>query len=175
MTASPPVTLVLGGMRSGKSEFAERLVEAQGRGLYIATAEVLDGEMAERVRRHRERRGEAWTTVEEPLNLSGALAEHTVAGRTVLVDCLTLWLSNLMAAGRDVGAETETLIAAFPGLAAPVVLVSNEVGSGIIPENALARAFADAAGRLNQRVAAAAGRVVLVSAGLPLVLKEAAP
>ncbi len=175
MTVLPPVTLILGGMRSGKSGFAEGLVEAQGRGLYIATAEVLDGEMAERVRRHRERRGDAWTTVEEPLDLSVALAEHTVAGRAVLVDCLTLWLSNIMAAGRDVRAETETLIAAFPGLPAPVVLVSNEVGQGIVPENALARAFADAAGRLNQRVAAAAGRVVLVSAGLPLVLKEAAP
>jgi adenosylcobinamide kinase / adenosylcobinamide-phosphate guanylyltransferase len=175
MTALPAVTLVLGGMRSGKSEYAEHLIEAHGPGLYVATAEILDTEMAERVRRHRERRGSSWITVEEPLDLAVALGDHVVAGRAVLIDCLTLWLSNLLAAGRDPQAEAAALAAALAGLPAPVVLVSNEVGLGIVPDNALARAFADAAGRLNQAMAATADQVVLVSAGLPLVLKDSGP
>ena len=175
MTSLVPVTLVLGAQRSGKSAYAEGLIEAEGPGLYLATAEILDEEMAERVRLHRQRRGAAWTTVEEPLDLTGALARHAVAGRPVLVDCLTLWLSNLMGAGRDVEAGTAALVAALAGLPAPVVLVSNEVGAGIVPDNELARAFVDAQGRLNQTLAAAAVRVVLVAAGLPLVLKDGTP
>jgi adenosylcobinamide kinase/adenosylcobinamide-phosphate guanylyltransferase len=168
----PPVTLVLGGARSGKSLYAEDLVAARGGGLYLATAEARDAEMADRIRRHRERRGNAWQTVEEPVDLVGILARDGSPDRPVLVECLTLWLSNLLEAGRDAGAEIEALVAALPGLAGPVVFVSNEVGLGIVPDNAPARAFMDAAGRLNQAVATAADRVVLVTAGLPTVLKN---
>jgi adenosylcobinamide kinase/adenosylcobinamide-phosphate guanylyltransferase len=164
-------TLVLGGARSGKSAHAERLVEAAGGGTYLATAEALDREMAERVAHHRARRGDLWRTVEEPLDLVGALQASAVAGRPVLVDCLTLWVSNLMFAERDLETETARLVAALPGLAGPVVLVSNEVGLGIVPDNALARRFRDAAGRLNQAVAAQCDRVLFIAAGLPLVLK----
>jgi adenosylcobinamide kinase/adenosylcobinamide-phosphate guanylyltransferase len=167
------VTLVLGGARSGKSRFAETLLaDHPGPRLYLATAEAGDGEMAERIRRHRERRGDAWLTVEEPLDLAGALGRHDRKDRAILVDCLTLWLSNLMAAGRDPGEATAALVAALPKLAAGVVLVSNEVGQGIVPDNELARAFRDHAGWLNQAAAAAADRVFLVTAGLPMLLKS---
>ncbi len=168
----PPVTLVLGGARSGKSAHAEALVTAAGAGLYLATAEARDAEMAARIRAHRERRGDAWTTVEEPLEVADALARHADPARTILLDCLTLWLSNLMEAGRDADAETDGFVAALAGLAGPVVVVSNEVGLGVVPDNAAARAFVDAAGRLNQAVAGAADRVVFMAAGLPTVLKE---
>ena len=167
----PPVTLVLGGQRSGKSALAERLIEAHGPGIYLATAEAGDPEMAERIRRHRERRGEDWTTVEEPLELTRALGRH--GDRAVLVDCLTLWLANLMAAGSDIDAETRALTGALAGLAQPVVLVSGEVGQGVIPPTPLGRRFADEAGALNQAVARAADRVVFVAAGLATVLKDA--
>ena len=167
-----PVTLVLGGARSGKSRYAEGLIEASRFSpVYIATAEAGDAEMRERILRHRERRGDRWRTLEVPLEVAAALAAEAGPGKAVLVDCLTLWLSNLMAAGRDVEAQTERLLgtlAAAPGM---VVLVSNEVGLGIVPENALARRFRDAAGRLNQSVAAQADQVVLVVAGLTLALK----
>ena len=168
----PPVTLVLGGARSGKSVYAEGLVEAHGPGLYVATAEAGDAEMAERIRRHKERRGNSWTTVEEPLDLAGALKSNAAADLAVLIDCLTLWLNNLMAAERDVDAEVADLLDAIGGLAAPVVLVTNEVGLGIVPDNEAARAFRDAAGRLNQAVAEAADRVVFIVAGTPLVFKD---
>jgi adenosylcobinamide kinase/adenosylcobinamide-phosphate guanylyltransferase len=176
------VTLVLGGARSGKSAHAEGLVESQpGPCLYLATAEAGDAEMAERIAAHRARRGGRWSTLEEPLDLAGALARGLPAGAgaatapagAVLVDCLTLWLSNLLAAGRDPAEEGRRLLESLPGVAAPVVFVSNEVGLGIVPMNALARRFRDEAGRLNQAVAAAADRVVFVAAGLPLVLKPA--
>lgn len=170
--ALAPVTLVLGGARSGKSAYAEALVEGAGGGIYLATAEAGDEEMAERIRLHRQRRGDAWTTVEEPLDLCGALARAAAPGRPILVDCLTLWLSNLMGAGRDAAAGTRALVAGLAGLAGPVVFVSNEVGLGLVPETPIGRAFRDHAGRLNQAVAAAADRVVFVAAGLPLVLKE---
>jgi len=167
----PPLTLVLGGARSGKSRYAESLIAARGARLYLATAEPGDAEMAARIAAHRARRGTGWTTVEAPLALVDALARHARADRPILVDCLTLWLSNLMLAGRDLEAEGRALVAALAGLAGPVVLVANEVGYGIVPDNALARRFRDAAGQLNQAVAAACQRVVLVAAGLPLVLK----
>lgn len=167
----PPLTLVLGGARSGKSAYAERLL-AGGPALYLATGQPGDAEMAERIRRHRERRGPAWATVEEPLELAAALDRHARPERPVLVDCLTLWLSNLLLAGRDLDAARAGLVQALPGLAGPVVLVSNEVGLGIVPDNALARRFRDEAGRLHQEVAAIARRVVFVSAGLPLMLKD---
>jgi adenosylcobinamide kinase / adenosylcobinamide-phosphate guanylyltransferase len=169
--ALPRLALVLGGARSGKSRYAETLVEAAGSGVYLATAAALDAEMAERIRRHRERRGKSWTTLEEPLEIARALTA-VAAGRPVLVDCLTLWLSNVIAAGRDVERETDALIDALAHRDAPVIAVANEVGLGIVPENALARLFRDHAGRLNQRVAARADRVVFMAAGLPLVLKE---
>jgi adenosylcobinamide kinase/adenosylcobinamide-phosphate guanylyltransferase len=167
------VTLVLGGARSGKSAYAERLIG--DRGLYLATAEAGDDEMAERILEHRRRRGMGWQTVEEPLDLADALERHAGADRPVLVDCLTLWLGNLLAAGRDPEAETQTLTGRLHTLPCPVVLVSNEVGLGIVPVTPLGRAFRDHAGRLNQRVAAAADRVIFVAAGLPLTLKDSAP
>ncbi len=169
----PPVTLVLGGARAGKSRYAEDLVERQpGPCIYVATAEAGDAEMAARIRAHRARRGGRWTTLEAPLDLVGALERASGPERAVLVDCLTLWLSNLMGAGRDVGAECQRLLAALPGLAGPVVFVSNEVGQGVVPDNALARAFVEHAGRLHQDLAAAADRVILVTAGLPRELKS---
>lgn len=168
--ALPRVTLVLGGARSGKSRHAEAMIErAGGGGIYLATAAVGDAEMAARVAAHRERRGPQWTTIEETLEIAARLRE---ASRPVLVDCLTLWLSNLMHAGRDPAAASEALLATLATMPAPAVLVANEVGLGIVPENALARAFRDHAGHLHQRVAAAADRVVLMAAGLPLVLKD---
>jgi adenosylcobinamide kinase/adenosylcobinamide-phosphate guanylyltransferase len=169
----PPVTLVLGGARSGKSAYAERLIGA--RGLYLATSEAGDAEMAERIRKHRERRGPGWETVEEPLDVAAALARNASADRPILVDCLTLWLSNLIATDRDVEAETRALTDRLSGLPMPVVLVSNELGLGIVPATPLGRAFRDHAGRLNQHIAAAADCVVFVAAGLPLTLKEPVP
>ena len=169
----PRVSLVLGGARSGKSGYAEALIEAAApMSLYIATAQPLDEEMAERIRRHQERRGTRWETMEEPLELPARLLAESRRERPILVDCLTLWLSNLLLASRDVDAASAALLEALPKLAGPIVLVANEVGLGIVPENALARAFRDHAGRLNQRIAAHADRVVFLAAGLPLVLKD---
>jgi adenosylcobinamide kinase/adenosylcobinamide-phosphate guanylyltransferase len=172
MADLPRVTFVLGGARSGKSRHAESLIEdAAAEALYLATAEPRDDEMKARIAAHRARRGARWTTREEPLAVAAALAASARPGRPVLVDCLTLWLANVMEAGRAVDAEIDAFVATLPDLAGPAVLVANEVGLGIVPENFLARAFRDHAGRLNQRVAACAGRVVFVAAGLPLVLK----
>ena len=180
------VTLVFGGARSGKSAHAERLALDAGKDVvYVATSRAGDGEMAARIEHHRERRPAAWTTIEEELGLAQVLRAQCAPQRFVLVDCLTLWLSNLMFCdGRaypDVGAielpqrfhdERAALLAALDeGLAGDVVLVSNEVGMGIVPWGAISRSFADEAGRLNQAVAARADRAVLVAAGLPLVLK----
>ncbi len=161
--------LVLGGARSGKSRYAEALAGQGGRSVtYIATAEEWDGEMAERIATHRVRRPAAWQTVDAPLDLGPAVA---AAEGIVLVDCLTLWLSNLMHAGRDVAAETEAFLAAVAGRADATVAVSNEVGEGIVPGTALGRAFRDRQGVLNQRAAAAASVVVKMVAGLPVVVK----
>ena len=170
------IELVIGGARSGKTRYA--LARAESSGLVpvmVATAQAGDAEMAERIARHRAERGPAWSTVEEPHDLLGALREHARPDRILVVDCLTLWLSNRMFAdadkGADPGAEGAALAAGLAGLGGPVVLVSNEVGLGIVPENALARRFRDLQGRLNQTVASAADRVVFVAAGLPLVMK----
>jgi len=169
----PPVTLVLGGARSGKSRYAEQLVESHpGKCIYIATAEAKDAEMAQRIERHRVRRGDRWASVEVPLDLVTALGAHCRPGAAVLVDCLTLWLSNLMGAGRDPVRESDRLVSALPALRGPVVFVSNEVGLGIVPENALARHFRDHAGHLHQAMAAAAQSVAFVVAGLPFNLKS---
>lgn len=174
----PRVTLVLGGARSGKSRYAESLIVSALAGgpyegaTYLATAEALDAEMAARIEEHRRRRGAAWRTLEVPRELVPALAAQADPVRPVLVDCLTLWLSNVMGDGRDAEAEAQALAAALRGLPGPVVLVSNEVGLGIVPDNALAREFRDRAGRLNQLVAEVADRVLFVAAGLPLKLKD---
>ena len=162
------LTLVLGGARSGKSAHAEALVTAlPPPWLYVATAQALDAEMRERVAQHRARRAAGWQTVEAPLDFSRALA----TGRPVLVDCLTLWLSNLLLGGHDIAAATAALEAALAARATPTVLVSNEVGLGIVPDNALARGFRDEAGRLNQRMAARADAVLFMVAGLPMRVK----
>jgi adenosylcobinamide kinase/adenosylcobinamide-phosphate guanylyltransferase len=167
-----PVTLILGGARSGKSRYAERLVEsAASRGTYCATAEAGDDEMAERIVAHRARRGPFWRTVEAPLALASAIAAHAEPERPILVDCLTLWMSNLLLAGKQADEEARVLCRALRKAAGIFVLVSNEVGMGLVPETPLGRTFRDAAGRLNQDVAALADRVVFVAAGLPLVLK----
>jgi adenosylcobinamide kinase/adenosylcobinamide-phosphate guanylyltransferase len=162
-------TLILGGARSGKTAYALRAAEQGERGLVmIATAQALDAEMHERIDRHRAERGPRWRTLEAPLDLAGAL-DDVGPGETAVIDCLTLWVSNLIHAGRDIDAQTAGLIAALDGR--EVLLISNEVGLGIVPDNALARRFRDDAGRVNQQVAAAVDRAVFVAAGLPLVLK----
>jgi adenosylcobinamide kinase / adenosylcobinamide-phosphate guanylyltransferase len=173
MAQPPPrMTLVLGGARSGKSAYAEALIEAcPGPWLYLATAQAFDDEMVDRIARHRARRSGTWRTRDVPLALPEAVAE---SGGPVLVDCLTLWLTNLILAEADLEDATARLIAASAAAAGPLVLVGNEVGLGIVPDNALARRFRDAAGRLHQRLAAQADRVVLTVAGLPLVVKPGA-
>ncbi|MEQ9331607.1 bifunctional adenosylcobinamide kinase/adenosylcobinamide-phosphate guanylyltransferase [Thalassobaculum sp.] len=169
------LALILGGARSGKSRRAEALaLEWGGDPVYLATAEPFDDEMRARVAQHRaDREGRGWVTVEEPLDLPAALAREAVAGRTVLVECLTTWVGNLMVHDWPVEPEFERLLAGIDGgMAAGLVLVANEVGLGIVPENRMARAFRDHAGRLHQELAARAGRVELVVAGIPVVVKE---
>lgn len=168
--------LVLGGARSGKSAYAQRLAEsAAPERLYLATAHAGDAEMAARIARHRADRGAGWTTLEEPLNLAEALSAETQPGRAVLVDCLTLWISNLMFAGRDVEAEIARLGQVIFALEGPAIIVSNEVGLGLVPETRLGRDFRDAQGWANREVARACDAVVLVAAGLPTLIKPAAP
>ena len=165
-------TLVLGGAASGKSAYAEELVlRTPGRPVYIATAQAFDGEMTDKIAVHRARRGAVWTNVEEPLYLAGAIARADAPDAVLLVDCLTMWLNNLMADDRDVAAETTHLVDIMGVLQGQIVLVANEVGLGIVPDNALARAFRNLHGTLNQAVAGTADRVVFVAAGLPLALK----
>lgn len=163
------ITLVLGGARSGKSQYGESIIESMGGGLYLATSRVWDTEMAERVKEHQTRRTQLWQTVEAPI----AVADEIIkADQPVLLDCLTLWLSNLMEEERDISMACDELIDALKKARKDVVLISNEVGLGIVPDNALARKFRDLAGRLNQDIAAQADRVVFVAAGLPLVMKD---
>lgn len=167
----PALTLVTGGAKSGKSRFAERLVTQSGRRkIYIATAEAWDDEMRARVAAHQSDRGPGWRTVEAPRDVIGAL-RAVEAGDMVLLDCATLWLTNVMLAEADLGVESDALLAALAACPAPVVVVTNELGWSIVPDNALARRFRDAQGRLNQRLAAEAGVVVAVISGLPLILK----
>lgn len=169
------VTFVLGGARSGKSAYAQAITEAAaavgGRPpVMIATAEALDDEMASRIAQHRAERGEAWRTVETPLELAAAV-RALEPGEAAAIDCLTLWLSNLMFAERPVEAATDELVAALAETHATVVLVSNEVGMSIVPENALARAYRDAAGRMNRRIAQSANHAVVMFCGLGVALK----
>lgn len=166
-------TLVLGGARSGKSAFAQRAAEAaagEGRATMIATGQAFDDEMAQRIARHQADRGESWITVEAPLDLPEAVAALP-ADAVAVVDCLTLWLSNLMLNDRDVEAGVTALVEAVSTCPARLWLVSNEVGLGLVPETPLGRRFRDEAGRLHQRLAAAADEVFFVAAGLPLRMK----
>lgn len=173
--ARPDLTLVLGGARAGKSAFAEELASGWTGRVYVATAVVTDEEMAQRIALHRSRRGADWRTVEEPLDLSVVVRRESATRTGLLVDCLTVWLGNLMHHGRDVDAAGEALLEALAAAPGPVVLVANEVGLGIVPDNPMARAFRDHAGRLNQAVARVAGRVFFVAAGIPMTLKGPAP
>ena len=173
MSGSRKCVLVLGGARSGKSAYAESLAEGwKGPRIFIATAQAHDEEMAARIKAHRTRRGSDWTTVGALLDLPEALRNADSEDAFVLIDCLTLWLTNVMLAELDCGVAVSDLIDALSNASGTIVLVSNEVGSGIVPDNALARRFRDIAGVANQRVAQAADEVVLVTAGLPMVLKR---
>ena len=167
----PKLTLVLGGAASGKSAFAEGLAtQAGNRPTYIATAQVYDDEMAEKVARHRETRGSSWHTIEEPIEIANAVATAP-AGQPILIDCATLWLTNLILGELDVAAQSDALLDTVRKTANPVVIVSNEVGQGIVPDNALSRRFRNAQGTLNQQIAQEADLVVAIMAGLPLTLK----
>jgi len=169
---SSHTVFVLGGARSGKSAFAERLVAESGlERHYVATGRAWDEEMASRIAHHRDSRGEGWTTHEVPLDLVGALRQIDIAGNVILVDCLTLWLTNLMMEERDLVREFADLAAQVEQSTAKLILVSNEVGLGIVPENRMARDFRDHAGRLHQSIAASAREVYFVAAGLPLKMK----
>lgn len=165
-------TLVLGGARSGKSTFAEQLAAQSGLpGIYVATAQAHDSEMDARIAAHKARRGDGWTTLEAPLDIAGVITGETGPDRVMLVDCLTLWVTNLMMAEEDMDVAFDRLSAALRDARGPVILVSNEVGQGIVPDNAMARAFRDHAGILHQRVAAIADTVYFTIAGLPQKLK----
>lgn len=167
--------LILGGARSGKSTLAETRARDSGlEVVYIATAEAHDREMAERIARHRERRPECWRTVEAPTELAATLEREARPERLLLVDCLTLWLGNLIEDGDAFARERAALMDCLPTLPGELVAVSNEVGLGIVPDNRLARRFRDEAGWLNQTVAGVCDRVTFVAAGLPLTLKSPA-
>jgi len=171
MTVNPQLSLVLGGARSGKSAFAESLIAASSPPwIYLATAETLDHEMTVRVEKHRARRDGRWRTIEAPHRLAQALNDAP-ADAPLLIDCLSLWLSNRLLAGADLGTETDALVAALAARKAPTVAVSSEVGLTVVPENALTRAYRDAAGELHQAVARVAGSVTLTIAGCPLKVK----
>ena len=171
----PELTLVLGGAASGKSTFAESLVVQSGQNrVYLATAQAFDGEMQAKVARHRQMRGDGWQTIEAPLDPGSALHD-IAAAQVVLLDCATMWLSNHLLAESDLEQARDTLLAGLAACPAPVVVVSNEVGLSVVPENPLARRFREAQGRLNQTLAARAGLVVNVVAGLPQVLKGHLP
>ena len=171
---SGSIHLVLGGTRSGKSRFAEaQLASSTPPWIYLATGRAWDDEMRERIALHRDRRDDRWRTVEAPVHLVAALDD--AGDRPVLVDCLSLWLTNLLLDGHDITRETGTLLDGLHRRSAPTLLVGSEVGLGIVPENPLARRFRDEAGLLHQRIAAAANRVTLVVAGLPLAVKGALP
>lgn len=165
-------TLVLGGACSGKSKFAEDLItNSDLKSIYIATGRSLDEEMEERIEKHRARRGTDWETIEEPLALADTLVQTNFKGRAILIDCLTLWTTNLMMAGANVERECNHLADTLLKIETPVVLVSNEVGLGIIPDNKMAREFRDHAGYVNQRIAKTANDAYFIAAGLPLKLK----
>lgn len=171
----PKLSLVLGGAASGKSAYAESLVlQCSREPIYLATAQAFDDEMAEKILRHRKMRGSDWTTIEEPLDIPGALSKVS-AGQPVLIDCATLWLTNVILGDHDLDIATKEFLSALGRSEGPIVVVSNETGQGIVPENALSRRFRNAQGRLNQQIAAQADFVVAVMAGLPMTLKGTLP
>lgn len=172
----PCAVLILGGAASGKSRYAEAVARSLAKPrIYVATAQAFDTEMAEKISLHREQRAQdGWRTVEAPIDLAGALG-RAEPGATILIDCLTMWLSNVLLAERDVEAECDALLDAIASRGGPLITVSNEVGQGIVPDNALARRFRNAQGALNRRLAAQSDRVVAVMAGLPLALKGPMP
>jgi len=164
--------LVLGGARSGKSRYAQQRAEAlPGALIFVATAQALDDEMAARIARHREDRGPRWRTIEAPVDIADVIRAEAEPSRVLLVDCLTLWASNLIFAERDHIVHAHDLAKAMDEAAGPVILVANEVGLGIVPDNALARRFRDVAGEINQIVAASVDEAIFMAAGLPLRLK----
>ena len=172
------IILITGGARSGKSQYAEhRAVEMGGRRLYVATAEAKDEEMAQRIAEHRQQRGNQWRTIEEPLELTQALLVERGKTDCALVDCLTLWISNLLIRRDEeyVSEKVEELIEKLPELNFHLVFVTNEVGWGIVPDNPLARKFRDLAGWTNQRIAQAANEVILMVSGMPMIAKKGAP
>jgi len=167
-----PSLFVIGGARSGKSRYAQERAEATGLSpVFIATAQAFDGEMRERIARHQADRGREWETVEAPFDLTQAIMERAGPDSVLLVDCLTLWVTNLMLGERDIASATQCLIGELQNARGPIIIVSNEVGLGIVPDNALARRFRDAAGTVNQQIAAIADEVRFMAAGLPLTLK----
>ncbi|TNJ44822.1 bifunctional adenosylcobinamide kinase/adenosylcobinamide-phosphate guanylyltransferase [Phaeobacter sp. B1627] len=167
------VTVILGGAASGKSAFAEQTCVSTGKNrIYWATSQILDPEMQDKVDRHLAQRGGDWTTIEDPLDVA-AVASQLSGGDVLLMECATMWLSNHLFADHDLAAETDALLAAFAACPAEIVVVTNETGLGIVPENAVARRFREAQGRFNIALSARADCVVLVAAGLPLVLKGA--
>lgn len=170
--SGPFAALILGGARSGKSRFGEGLITGStGDFVYVATAEARDEEMAERITHHQNRRGTDWRLIEEPLDLPGVLRNRVSENDVVLIDCLTLWLGNLMEAQEDIASATSNMLAAIKTCPARLVFISNEVGQGIVPDNALARQFRDEAGWLHQSLATEIDAVLVVMAGLPLILK----
>lgn len=176
MAAIMTSLLVLGGARSGKSRYAQRRAEQTGlKPLFVATAQPFDAEMEQRIARHRDERGSGWQTCEAPIDLPSAIQNNTAPDTIILVDCLTLWTSNLMLADHDIDAATDLLVSTIATASGPIIFVSNEVGLGIVPDNPLARRFRDAAGIVNQRIAAAADEVQYLVAGLPLPLKPRSP
>jgi adenosylcobinamide kinase/adenosylcobinamide-phosphate guanylyltransferase len=172
----PKVMLITGGARAGKSRYAERLMTARpAHHAVIATATAGDAEMAERIARHKAERDKTWETIEQPISVRAAIRNAARPDRILLVDCLTLWISNLMGEQRDIEVEMQGLVGTLKIAAGPVIIVSNEVGLGIVPDNPLARAFRDNLGRANQLVAAAAEVVVFMAAGIPMILKGSLP
>jgi adenosylcobinamide kinase / adenosylcobinamide-phosphate guanylyltransferase len=166
------IILVLGGARSGKSAFAEQLIHESGlQKIYLATSQIFDGEMEQRIALHRARRGADWTLVEEPVELAATLMKNAGKDYAILVDCLTLWVTNLMMADADIAKLGDALAAKLQTIEGTTVLVSNEVGQGIVPDNKMAREFRDYTGLLHQKIASIADEVYFVTAGLPQKLK----
>ena len=167
-----PISLIIGGARSGKSQYAESLCENHEKKIYLATAQAHDEEFQQRIKVHQQRRENKWQTIEEPLDITNIITIYSRPETVVLIDCLTLWLSNLLEHEKDIEQETNALITALDQADGPVIMVSNEVGLSIVPENALARRFRDEQGKLNQALAKVATNVVFIAAGLPLILKQ---